>query len=115
MLICASDTYAGAVPAGPMAWQPVLLRSWAPGDEAHFNAAAAAKMPPPREDAWSSSFAELGRSSGPLGGLVYVLFGLLPRRVLLDFSVFSMSSTTSSASATHMHAHCTRCASLSPL
>ena len=112
MLICASDTYAGAVPAGPMAWQPVLLRSWAPGDEAHFNAAAAAKMPPPREDAWSSSSAELGRSSDPLGGLVYVLFGLLPRRVLLDFSVFSMSSTTSSASLTHMHAHCTRCASL---
>ena len=47
MLICASDTYACAVPAGPMAWQPVLLRSWAPGDEAHFNAAAATKMPPP--------------------------------------------------------------------
>ena len=94
MLICASDTYAGAVPAGPMAWQPVLLRSWAPGDEAHFNAAAAAKMPPPRKDAWSSSTVELGRSSTPYGGAFYVLVGQLPRRVLLATSVFSMSLTS---------------------
>ena len=80
-----------------------------------FNAAAAANLPPPRADSRSRSSEDIGRSSAPFGGLFYVVFGLLPRRVPLDFSVFSSSSTTSRASAAYIHAHCTRCASLSPL
>ena len=80
-----------------------------------FNAAAAVRMPPPRADARSSSCLELGRSSASFGGLVYVLLGLLPRRVPLDFSVILSSSTTSREFAEHAHEHCAHCACLRAL
>ena len=66
-----------------------------------FNAAAAANLPPPRADSRSRSSEDIGRSSAPFGGLFYVVFGLLPRRVPLDFSVFSSSSATFRASMVH--------------
>ena len=66
-----------------------------------FNAADAANLPPPRADARSRSSEDIGRSSAPFGGLFYVVFGLLPRRVPLDFSVFSSSSATFRASMVH--------------
>ena len=108
------DYFADCCP-GPIDFFSSSVMFYAAEGRASINAAAAARMPPPQADARSSSSVELGHSSDPYGGPFYVLVGQLARRVLLASSVFPSSSTTSSASAAHMHAHCTRCASLSPL